>query len=170
VLVDRGAGRAAEPAAPESEVPPPASPNPYFLAITRGLFGFGLMGAFISKTIVDYYENPDTDQPQSFGSKIAWLALNTTDTSSVATALHLAEIRDATWADGIAAAYRASIFVTPPVAEWTLVAGVSLFPAEPIEALIKPMLERLSEQFGEAQYCCTHRDAGLHVWARAHGG
>ena len=37
-------------------------------------------------------------------------------------------------------------------------------------AQVKPLLEQLSRQFGDAQYFATHRDVGLHAWARARQG
>jgi len=63
-----------------------------------------------------------------FGPRTAWLALDTTDTEAVATALGLREVQAATWAEGIDAASRASVFVTPPLGDWTLAVGVVLFP------------------------------------------
>ncbi len=110
------------------------------------------------------------DLPIPFGPKMAWLALDTTDTEAVATALGLRGVWAATWTDGIEAAYQSSVFVTPPLADWTLVVGAALFPPERAEVFVKPLLERLSRQFREAQYFCTHRDVELHVWARARQG
>ncbi len=101
---------------------------------------------------------------------MAWLALDTTDTEAVATALGLRGAWAATWADGIEAAHQSSVFVTPPLADWTLAVGSTLFPPDRAEAFVKPLLERLSRQFREAQYFCTHRDVELHVWARARQG
>src|SRR5947199_331590 len=71
---------------------------------------------------------------------------------------------------GTEAAYQSSVLVTPPLADWTLAVGTALFPPGRAEAFVKPLLERLSGQFGEAQYFCTHRDVELHVWARATQG
>jgi hypothetical protein len=51
-----------------------------------------------------------------------------------------------------------------------LAVGAALFPPGRADDFVKPLLERLSRQFGEAQYFCTHRDFGLQVWARARGG
>src|SRR5437879_11016934 len=101
---------------------------------------------------------------------MAWLALDTTDSEAVATALGLRDARAATGAEGIGAAYQSSVFVTPPVADWTLAAGTALFPPDRAEAFVKPLMERLSRQFGDAQYFCTHREVELHVWARARQG
>lgn len=84
--------------------------------------------------------------------------------------LGLRAARAATWAEGIEAARQGSVFVTPPLADWTLAAGAALFPPDRAEAFVKPLLERLSRQFGDAQYFGTHRDAGLHLWARARQG
>ena len=84
--------------------------------------------------------------------------------------LGLRGVRAATWAEGIAAAYDASVFVTPPLASWTLAAGTALFPLDRVEAFVKPLLERLSRSFGEAQYFGTHQVVELHLWARARHG
>jgi hypothetical protein len=108
------------------------------------------------------------DQPRPFGYKIAWLALRTTAADAVASALGMTESRIATWVEGIAAAYDpSSVFVTPPLAGWTLATGVSLFSPDTVEAFAKPLLARLSRAFGDAQYFCTHRVVEAHIWARA---
>ncbi len=172
VLQERLAGRAPEPEVPVEDPPPPPEPlDPYslgFLALgaLAGLGGFGIRLIYR----VDYGAREPPDRPMPFGPKTAWLAIDTTDTAAVATALGLQETRAATWADGIAAAYRSSVFVTPPLADWTLAVGTALFPPDRAEAFIKPLVERLSQQFGEAQYFGTHRDVGLQLWARARHG
>jgi hypothetical protein len=51
-----------------------------------------------------------------------------------------------------------------------LAVGAALFPLDRAEAFVKPLLERLSRQFADAQYFCTHQDFELHVWARARHG
>ncbi len=48
-----------------------------------------------------------------------------------------------------------------------MAAGTALFPPDRVDAFVKPLLERLSRQFGDARYFGTHRDAKLHLWARA---
>lgn len=172
VLHDRMVGRAQEPAVTEVEPPPPpSSVDPYslgFLAlgVLGGLGGFGVIPVYR----VDYGDDAAPDLPVPFGPKMAWMALDTTDTEAVAAALSLRGTRPATWAEGIAAAHRSSLFVTPPLADWSLALGTALFPPDRAEAFVKPLLERLSREFGEAQYFCTHRDFGLHVWARAWQG
>jgi hypothetical protein len=106
------------------------------------------------------------DLPQPFGYKIAWLALRTVDTQAVVAALRLVGARPANWREGVAHAYGPEVFVTPPLSSWTLAVGAVLFAPDKPAPFVKPFLEHLSGQFGEAQYYCTHRVVELHVWAR----
>jgi len=165
VLQDRLAGRSEEPRVAEEEPsPPPCHYDPDLVAL--GFLGGLPTGYLVIPSFrVEPAGNPDLPVP--FGAKMAWLALETRDTEAVATALGLREARAATWAEGIDAAYHSSVFVTPPLADWTLAVGTALFPPERAEAFVKPLLERLSRQFGDAQYFCTHRVVELHLWARA---
>jgi hypothetical protein len=178
VLLDRMAGRAEEPQVAEEEpAPPPPCVDLYKLPFIVGLaLVGGPLGhvAALALTRPNSYlreRNPaDAEQPIPFGPKTAWLALDTTDTEAVATALGLREARPATWAEGIDAAYESAVFVTPPLADWTLAVGTALFPPDRAEEFVKPLLEPLSRQFGDAQYFCTHWDVELHIWARARQG
>jgi hypothetical protein len=168
VLQDRNAGRAEEPQVAEEEPAPPSlhyEPEEVALGVLAGL----LTGVLV----VPYYRRvdpTDPDLPVPFGPKLAWLALDSRDTHAVAAALGLREAQDTTWAEGLQAARQSSVFVTPPLAHWTLAVGTALFPRERAATFVKPLLERLSLQFGDAQYFCTHRDVKLHVWARARKG
>jgi hypothetical protein len=174
VLSDRAAGRAREPAAPAPEPPPPPPKAPAFddLALIVGLnlltipLGFvihpGLRGGPVDTVA--------RDRPVPFGQRTAWLAVSTRDTAAVVAALDVGEPREATWADGIDAAYRSAVFVTPPLGDWTLCVSTRLIPPGQAAAFIRPLLERLSREFDDAQYFCTHRDVELHMWARAQQG
>jgi hypothetical protein len=173
VLRDRLAGHAQEPQVAEEERPPPplSVPDPFSL----GLIGLGILSGLGGFAIIpvyrpDYSGGTDPDLPVPFGSKAAWLALDTRDTQAVAAALELRDARTATWAEGVRAAYQSSIYVTPPLADWTLVVGTALFPPDRVETFTKPLLERLSRQFDYVQYFCTHREFELHVWACARQG
>ena len=168
VFLDRLAGRAEEPqVAEEDPAPPPYRYEPADVALC--LLG-GLLTGYM---VIPYYrtrtvENPDLLLP--FGPRVAWLALDCTDTEAVARAPDLRGARDATWAEGVEAAYRSAAFVTPPLGDWTLAVSTALFPPDRVEVFVKPLLERLSRQFGDAQYFCTQRDLELHAWAqRARG-
>src|SRR5262249_6648795 len=101
---------------------------------------------------------PDT--PVSFGYKSAWYALRTVDIELVVAALGIKQIVESTWSEGIEAAYSDKVFVTPPLGDWILAAGLCLFyKGETPAASVQPMLTRLSKEFGEAQYFCTYRVA-----------
>jgi len=176
VLIDRAAGQAQEPLIVEEEPrsPSPLDPykDPYDLAFVSGLIALRIVaGVDLFPRFTGGEEgSSNADQPVPFGSAIAWLALDTRDAEGVATALGLRALRPATWAKGIAAAHRSSVYITPPLADWTLAVGTALFPPDKADAFVKPLLERLSRQFGEAQYFCTHREVELYVWARARKG
>jgi hypothetical protein len=172
LLQERMAGRAPEPLVAEEERPDPAPhPDPFSLAF----LGLGALGGLSGFTIVpvfrvDYARGVDPDVPVPFGPKMAWLALDTNDTAAVARALGLRGAREATWKQGIDAAAQGSVFVTPPLADWTLAVSTALFPPDRAETFVKPLVERLSRKFGDAQYFCTHPDVELHLWARARQG
>jgi hypothetical protein len=171
-LADRAAGRTPEPAEPEDDPPPPppAPIDAYSLSwLALGLAGLGGGILVLPRYHVDLAAI-DPDLPIPFGRKTAWLAVDTTDTEAVAAALGVQDVRPATWADGVAAAAQSAVFVTPPLADWTLAVGTSLFPPDRIEAFVKPLVEHLSSRFGDAQYFCSHHDHGLHAWARAKRG
>jgi hypothetical protein len=169
ILEERVAGRAQEPDLPDdNEAPPPAMHyEPEEVAL-------GVLSSFLTGYVVIPYhervEPEDPDLPVQFGPRMAWLALETKKPQAVADALRLQEIRDATWANGVEAAHQASVFITPPLADWTLAVGATFFPPEPVDGFVRPLIEQLSRQFGEAQYFCTHKEAQLHMWARARQG
>jgi hypothetical protein len=131
------------------------------------------LGGMISRHLItsllrpDYVDVAAPDLPVPFGPNMAWLAVDTTDTEAVAAAIDLRAARPATWAEGIEAAHHESVFVTPPLADWTLAAGRALLPPGRVETFVAPLLEQLSERFSDAQFFCTFRDIELHVWARA---
>jgi hypothetical protein len=171
VLQERMAGRAQEPGVAEEEPQPlPSPPIPYSLGLIVGFLPVFALNGFRFGSEFAACDRDSPDLPVPFGPRMAWLALDTTDTDAVATALGLRGPQAATWAEGIEAASQSSIFVTPPLGDWTLAVGAGLFPPDRADAFVKPLLERLSRQFGDAQYFCTHRDVDLHVWARARKG
>jgi hypothetical protein len=112
------------------------------------------------------------DAPEGFGYKMAWLAVRTTNTAALLKELPLRQLQQCTWQKGVAGAYGQSVFVTPPIGEWTLVAGTSLFfldsPAAAKEA--EALLLQLSQTFGEAQYFSSHRVVEAHGWMKAVAG
>ena len=170
VLADRAAGRAKEPRVPVKDDPPLSSKDHFneLLPILGFAMG-GLVGGVITKFAVGPEDQP-LDQPVSFGSDNAWLAVETRDTAKAAAALGLKGLRQARWEEGIKASSGSKVFVTPPLGDWTLAVSTALFPPEEIATFVKPLLEPLSRQFRDAQYFCTHKTMALHVWARAQKG
>jgi hypothetical protein len=75
--------------------------------------------------------NQTPDQPESFGYKVSWFALRTSDPVSVLDALELGAGTPANWSSGLAAVYERSqdddrwIFVSPPVGGWVLAVSSS---------------------------------------------
>ena len=164
VLRDRRAGIAEEPQSPEIDEPPEYSCVPEHIAL-------GVLFGLFSGLVVIPYTRRETDPPDfpmPFGRNMAWLAMETTDTGAVASALGLTGAKLSEWGEGIEAAHSGSVFVTPPLGEWTLAVGTPLFHGvEVMDAVVRPLLERLSRQFGDVQYFCNHAELGLLVWARA---
>ena len=64
------------------------------------------------------------------------------------------------------------MFITPPVDGWTLVATGDDLEADNAErtARVVAVLERLSAQFGEAQFFGSYRVVSYAAWFRAAGG
>ena len=120
---------------------------------------------------------PKPSLPQPFGYKMSWLAVRTRDTAQLLKALEATQFARTTWADGIAEIYderppSRRIFVSPPVGEWSLVAGLTLpHPLGPAFVdKCTPLVTRLSETFGEAQYFFTFPLLDFFAWARAKDG
>ncbi len=116
--------------------------------------------------------SPQPDEPESFGYKCAWLAIRTTDMSSVARALGIKQTEPGTWSEGIRAAYEGKVFITPPLGPWVLAVSISLPDSGQPGAQdhASPLIERLGKSFPEVQYFGTHRVVEWHAWARVVNG
>jgi len=188
LLAERAAGKAVEPKFATVEDPPPNRD-----ATTAGLLAglslltlpFGFMVLPMLGNDEDIEDTIALDMPIPFGADMAWLAIKTTETAKVAASLGLGggdqsqwrrvgaqkpEVRESTWELGLEAAYKGLVYVTPPLGEWTLAVSATLFPTAGAESFIKLMLERLSTEFGEAQYFCTNHGNVVQAWARAING
>ncbi len=170
LLEERRTGVAREPDVPDDTEDdlPEYEYDPDLLLL--GLFAGA--GAIVLPHIirrVEAVKRPDLPAP--FGPKMAWVAVATTDTAAVANALGLRRFTEASWGDGIEAAHRGSVFVTPPVGDWTLVVGTSLFhPPDRTAEGVGALLEAVSRQFEEAQYFGSLNEAGLFVWGQSRQG
>jgi hypothetical protein len=115
----------------------------------------------------------DPDRPVPFGYATAWLAIRTVDTIRLLEALDLREPVRASWKGGIAATYAEAtsdshVFVTPPVAGWTFVIGLSLpQPAGPdYHDRAGQLLAGLAQEFPDVQYYFAFSPLDLYGWAR----
>lgn len=109
------------------------------------------------------------DMPESFGYKCMWYAIKTENVQRIAEILQLKSLEPCNWSVGVRKAYQDSVFITPAIGDWTLVAGRGLLFADtPAEIMdVKNLLARLSNEFGEAQFFCTHRIVEYHLWMKA---
>lgn len=117
--------------------------------------------------------NTKPDRPCPFGYRIAWFAIRTRDTRSVAEALGLSHLQSANWQSGIGSAYDDSIgethiFVSPPVNGWTFVVGLPLPHPSGAGFVDKfmPLFEGLGSRFVEVQYYAAYPLIDFFAWAR----
>jgi len=112
------------------------------------------------------------DAPVGFGYKCMWFAVSTEDKSKFGELLKLKNISDCNWEVGIGRAYNGSVFITPTIDGWTLACGWGLPHGDTKESIeeVKNILIRLSLDFGEAQFFCTHRVTEYHCWMKASNG
>jgi hypothetical protein len=110
------------------------------------------------------------DDPVPFGFKTAWWAVATVDTDAVVAAFALQDAEPCSWTTGVQRAYRDSVFVTPPIAGWTLVVGAERpIDQDARQRFLAPLLE-LSSRFVTALLFATHRVVEYHLWAKAVSG
>ena len=98
-----------------------------------------------------------------FGRKTAWLAVRGRDPAEVADAFGLADLEDAPWDAGVAAAYDGAVFVAPETAGWVLLVGMRTLGTD---------VARLSDDLAgaEVQAFSTHRVSDSASWALAREG
>lgn len=160
------------------EIPADSSPQEIAAAIEKGLsLCIGKGG--LRKTAVVAAEPPKTDAggefvpepgPESFGYKSQWLAVRATESEAVAKSLGIVNLRTIDWYTGLRQAEKQGIFITPSVDGWVLVTGWGLEPLMPEDGFPRELVERLSAEFGEAQFFATHRGTDYHCWSKACGG
>ncbi len=110
----------------------------------------------------------EPDYPVSFGYKCAWLAIRTQDPETVVASLGLTGVRKSGWKQGIEAAYKGAVFVTPATKGWVLVVSFSLpeIADKTREDRLSPLIKTLGKEFSDVQYFGTHRVVEYHGWAR----
>ena len=107
---------------------------------------------------------PGTPAGESFGYKCGWLAIRHAAPDDVAAAIDLANTQEIGWREGVDAAYRGGVFVSPPTSGWVFVVGTGLLEDA-------PDIADLSARLGtEVQLFRTHRVSEHHEWALARDG
>lgn len=105
-----------------------------------------------------------------FGGPARWLAIRSSNTPLIQSALRLRHVQPCTWEEGFATVRERRLFVTPPVDGWTLVFGGALPEArEDIDGCYRFLLA-LSHKLGQVQYFTIDRALNHHGWARAESG
>lgn len=103
-----------------------------------------------------------------FGWRISWIAVKGAQASAIASELQLVRIQPSAWEEGIQEAGKTGFFITPMISDWALIVGLTLPDASDEDTL--PLVVRLSEVYGSAQYFGNHRVTDYYAWARAENG
>ena len=114
----------------------------------------------------------EKDNPIDFGYKIVWIAVKTNDKQKLAKILNLKNNKLSNWKSGIENAYENSVYITPQIGEWTLAVGMKLISGDSKESIeeLEILLNKLSLEFGEAQFFGTHRVVEYHNWMKSVNG
>ncbi len=112
------------------------------------------------------------DMPEPFGYKMHWWAIRSTDRAAIVEALHLTNVCETTWKDGLDAAYSHEyrnnhVFLTPSINGWTLIVHNVVYAG--IREIEQGVVE-LSKRFDEVQAFETHRITESHSWVLAKRG
>ena len=111
-----------------------------------------------------------TRLPATWAGHRQWLAIRDSHPHRVQAALRLHNPTPCSWEEGLTAAHEQMLFISPPVAGWTLVMGASLpEPAEDVEACFH-FLRELSDKLGLVQFFSYNRAQLHHAWVEAEGG
>jgi len=123
-----------------------------------------LDGDFREKDRNRNQKTPDRALP--FGSKMQWIAVKTDYREQVAASLKLNNLELANWSNGLEKAGENHVFLTPNIDGWILAVGWGLGEVKKQSKL----LEKLSSEYGEAQFFLTHAGAHSHTYIRYKSG
>jgi len=106
------------------------------------------------------------DKVLAFGPKMQWIAVKTDYREQVAATLKLTNLELVNWSNGLEKASENDVFLTPNIDGWILAVGWGLGAVEKQAQL----LEKLSREYGEAQFFLTHGGAHSHAYIRYANG
>jgi hypothetical protein len=99
-----------------------------------------------------------------------WLAIRSTQLQAVQSALRLHKPRPCSWEEGLTVSHDVKLFISPPIAGWTLVMGTSLpDPADDVDRCFHFLLD-LSRKLGHVQFFSLNRVLNHHAWVQAEQG
>jgi hypothetical protein len=99
-----------------------------------------------------------------------WLAVRSTNAAAIQTALALDNPAPCSWADMLSRLEEGKLFISPPVADWTLIVGQGLpDPGDEVDECFH-FLRHLSSKLGQVQFFSVNRALGHHAWAHAVDG
>lgn len=100
--------------------------------------------------------------PVAFGADFQWIVVKAEYRERVAVALGISSIEMVNWQYGLHKAKENNIFITPSIEGWIFAAGWGLGEVREKSEL----MEKLSRDFGEAQYFHSHEGSESHTWIR----
>lgn len=109
------------------------------------------------------------EEAVAFGYKIGWLAIPARSPTDIAAALQLDGVTAIGWQRGVELAYAGSVFVSPNVDGWNLVASTKFLRLSS-EVGWYAWLSGLSEWCDEVQFFGTYRIVEYQAWSRARRG
>ena len=114
----------------------------------------------------------EKDKPIDFGYKTVWIAVKTDNKERIVEILGLKNIQSSNWKSGIETAYDNGVFITPQIGKWTLAVGIKWSNSNDLENInkLEKTINRLSDEFGEAQSFGTHRVVEYHHWMKSVNG
>lgn len=111
----------------------------------------------------------------TFGYKMAWLAIKNTTPEEIIQKVSLPEAHTINWNEGIDKIYEdhgnpSAIFITPQIRGWSLVAGWYCFDFNSKDGKLEKLKDRMAELstvFDEVQAFASHRVSEYHHWLLA---
>ena len=111
----------------------------------------------------------NSNQVISFGYKMGWFAIKTSNRKRLLELLKLKNQTDCSWFVGLNDAKKNILYVTPQIGEWILICGEKFLNAvdEKQNKIIKDILIKFSDEFGEVNFFATNRIIEYHCWIKA---
>jgi hypothetical protein len=111
-----------------------------------------------------------TYRPSPFDQPCRWLAVNSSNPAAVQSALALNNPTPCCWTEILTKLEEHKLFLSPPVAGWTLVMGQALpDPSGDVDDCFH-FVRKLSRKLGQVQFFAVNRVLGHHAWVQAVDG